>query len=301
MINYFIQHLRAFKLSISQLSIQPLTTFLTFAVIGVVLALPMGLYVLLQNAQAVTSGLHQTTQISLYLKQDLKPFEVEKLLQVFKQNHDIANAKYISAQQGLAELQQQYDFGNILTELDNNPLPGVIVVQPIKSLYTEAQIKPLLMSLKNIPQVRDAQLDFSWLRRLNAIINLGRHVVYAAMLLFAFGVLLIVGNTIGLITQRYRDEIFVLQLLGATNGFIRRPFLYSGMIYGLLGGIVAWFLIDVTMWGLSGSVTKLAALYGSQFHLQVLSSDATLFLLIGGAALGYFGSWLAVSRHVDAG
>lgn len=301
MINYFVQHFRAFKLSINQLSIQPLTTFLTFAVIGIVLALPMGLYILLQNAQTVTSGLHQTTQISLYLKKNIRPFQVEKLLQVLKQDKNIVSTKYISATQGLAELQKQYNFGNLLMELNNNPLPGVIVVQPIKLLQTEAQIKPLLVRLKKLPQVHDSQLDFSWLKRLNAIISLGRHAVYAAMLLFAFGVLLIVGNTIGLITQRYKDEIFVSQLLGATNKFIRRPFLYSGMIYGLIGGIIAWFLIDATMWCLSGSVTKLATLYGSQFYLQVLSSSATLFLLAGGALLGYFGSWLAVSRHVDAG
>ncbi|MGD9152139.1 MAG: permease-like cell division protein FtsX [Gammaproteobacteria bacterium] len=298
MINYFIQHFRAFKLSISQLSVQPLTTFLTFAVIGIVLALPMGLYLLLQNAQMVTSGLHQTTQISLYLQKNVRPFQVEKLLQALKQNRNVASTKYISATQGLAELQKQYNFGNILMELNNNPLPGVVVVQPVKSLHTEAQIKPLLAHLKKLPQVHDAQLDFAWLKRLNAIINLVRHIVYAAMLLFAFGVLLIVGNTIGLITQKYQDEIFVSQLLGATNSFIRRPFLYSGMIYGLLGGIIAWFLIDTTMWWMSGSVTKLATLYGSQFHLQVLSSSATLFLLIGGALLGYFGSWLAVKREL---
>ncbi|MGD9108643.1 MAG: permease-like cell division protein FtsX [Gammaproteobacteria bacterium] len=299
MISFLIQHFRALKLSINQLSVQPLTTFLTFAVIGVVLALPMGLYLLLQNAQTVTSGLHQTTQISLYLKKNIRPFQVEKLLQGLKRDKNIVSTKYISATQGLAELQKQYNFGNILMELNNNPLPGVVVVQPVKSLYTEAQIKPLLAHLKKLPQVHDAQLDFAWLKRLNAIINLGRHIVYAAMLLFAFGVLLIVGNTIGLITQKYQDEIFVSQLLGATNSFIRRPFLYSGMIYGLLGGIIAWFLIDTTMWWMSGSVTKLATLYGSQFHLQVLSSNATLFLLVGGAVLGYFGSWLAVGRHVN--
>jgi len=299
MINYFIQHVRAFKLSISQLSIQPLTTFLTFSVVGIVLALPMGLYILLKNVQTVTTGLHQTAQISLYLNKSITPAQVDKLLKTLQQNKKVMSARYISAKQGLVELQKQYNFGNVLTELNNNPLPGVIVIQPIKSLHTGMQINPFLIHLKNLPRVSDVQLDFAWLKRLNAIIGLGDRVVYAAMLLFSLGVLLIVGNTIGLITQKYRDEIFVLQLLGATNKFMRRPFLYSGMIYGLLGGIIAWFLIDVTMWWLSGSAAKLAALYGSEFHILSLSSGLTLVLLLGGTLLGYCGSWLAVRRHIS--
>ena len=298
MINYLINHLRAFKLSMNQLSIQPVTTFITFAVIGIALALPMGLYVLLQNAQTVTQGLHETAQISLYLGKNIKPLQTDKLLQQLNQDREIAHTRYISAKEGLLELQQQYNFSNALSELNNNPLPGVIVIQPVKTLKTTSQIKTLLDRLKKIPQVHDAQLDFSWLKRLNAIISLGKHVVYALMLIFAFGVLLIVVNTIGLITQKYRDKIFVLQLLGATNRFIRRPFLYSGIIYGLIGGIIAWFLIDATMLWLHSSIANLASLYGSQFHLQTLSSMSTVILMLGGSILGYAGSWLAVGRHV---
>jgi len=299
MINYIINHLRAFKLSMNQLSMQPITTFITFAVIGIALALPMGLYVLLQNVQTVAEGLHATAQISLYLNKHIKPSQTNKLLRKLKNDQEIANIRFISARDGLKELQQQYNFSNALSELHNNPLPDVVVVQPIKSLKTASQIKILLNRLKRLPRVYDAQLDFSWLKRLNAIINLGKHVVYALMLIFAFGVLLIVGNTIGLITQKYRDKIFVLQLLGATNRFIRRPFLYGGIIYGLLGGIVAWFLIDLTMWWLHNSINNLASLYGSQFHLQMLSSTSTLVLMFGGALLGYAGSWLAVGRHIN--
>lgn len=299
MINYIINHLRAFKLSMNQLSMQPITTFITFAVIGVALALPMGLYVLLQNVQTVAEGLHETAQISLYLNKNIKPLQVTKLLRQLKSDREITNARYISAKDGLKELQRQYNFSNALSELNNNPLPGVVVVQPIKSLKTAAQIKALLGRLKKISQIHHVQLDFSWLKRLNAIINLGKHVVYALMIIFALGVLLIIGNTISLITQKYQNKIFVLQLLGATNRFIRRPFLYSGIIYGLLGGMAAWFLIDLTMWWLHNSVANLASLYGSQFHLQVLSSTSTLILLIGGAFLGYFGSWLAVGRHIN--
>jgi len=299
MINYIINHLRAFKLSMNQLSMQPITTFITFAVIGIALTLPMGLYVLLQNVQTVTQGLHATAQISLYLNKNIKPLQTNKLLRQLNKDQEIVNTRYISAKEGLLELQKQYNFSNALSELNNNPLPAVIVVQPVKSLKIASQIKTLLGRLKKLPQVHYVQLDFSWLKRLSAIINLGKHVVYALMIIFAFGVLLIVGNTIGLITQKYRDKIFVLQLLGATNRFIRRPFLYSGIIYGLLGGIVAWFLIDLTMWWLHNSINNLASLYGAQFHLQMLSSTSTLVLMIGGAILGYAGSWLAVGRHID--
>lgn len=278
---------------------QPITTFITFAVIGIALALPMGLHVLLQNVQAVAEGLHATAQISLYLNKNIKPLQTDTLLRQLNQDQEIANTRYISAKNGLKELQQQYNFSNVLSELNSNPLPAVVVVQPVKSLKTAQQIKILLGRLKKLPQVHYAQLDFAWLKRLNAIINLGKHVVYALMVIFSLGVLLIIGNTIGLITQKYRDKIFVLQLLGATNRFIRRPFLYSGIIYGLLGGIIAWFLIDLTIWWLHNSINNLASLYGSQFHLQMLSSMSTLILMIGGAILGYAGSWLAVGRHTN--
>lgn len=300
MINYFINHFRAFRLSLSQLSIQPITTFITFAVIGIALALPMGFFVLLKNVQTVTTGLHETEQISLYLKKNVSPLQSNKILNKLKNDKEIASTKFISAKDGLAQLQQQYDFGNVLSELNNNPLPAVIVVQPVKSIKTQAQVKSLLKRLKKISYISSAQLDFSWLNRLNAIISLGKNIVYALMFIFAIGVLLIIGNTIGLITQKYSDKIFVLQLLGATNSFIRRPFLYSGMIYGLLGGIFAWFLINLTLWWLHNSIDHLTSLYGSQFKLQLLSSKLTLVLMLGGAILGYAGSWLAVNRHVKS-
>lgn len=299
-VNYILQHLRAFRLSINQLSFEPIATFMTFMVIGMVLALPMGLFVLLQNIHTVTSGLHDTAQISLYLQKDISPAQVNNLLRVLRNNQEIASAKYISPDVGLLEFQQQSHFADVLTELHKNPLPGVIVIQPVKSMQAAWQIEELLVQLRKLPQVQEAQLDLAWLKRLNAIVALGHRLVYAVMLLFAFGVFLIIGNTIRLTTQRYRDEIAILKLLGGTERFIRRPFLYGGVLYGLLGGIIAWFLVDGIMWWLHGAAERLASLYGSQFQMQGLTTHSAVVLLVGGIILGYAGSWIAVGRHIKA-
>jgi cell division transport system permease protein len=299
-VNYILQHLRAFRLSINQLSFEPIATFMTFMVIGMVLALPMGLFVLLQNIHTVTSGLHDTAQISLYLQKDISPTQVNNLLRVLRNNQEIASAKYISPDVGLLEFQQQSHFADVLTELHKNPLPGVIVIQPVKSMQAAWQIEELLVQLRKLPQVQEAQLDLAWLKRLNAIVALGHRLVYAVMLLFAFGVFLIIGNTIRLTTQRYRDEIAILKLLGGTERFIRRPFLYGGVLYGLLGGIIAWFLVDGIMWWLRGAAERLASLYGSQFQVQGLTTHSAVVLLVGGIILGYAGSWIAVGRHIKA-
>jgi len=294
---YFFQHLQAIKLSIRQLSVEPLSSIMTFAVIGIALALPMGLFVLLQNVQTITHGLHDTAQISLYLNMNVKQKQIDNLLRVLQKDEGVAQVKYISPQEALKDFQKQSEFSDVLTELKNNPLPGVIIIKPIKNINTRAQINYLFSRLKKLPLINKAQLDMAWLKRLSAIIKLGNRIIYAVMALFAFGVLLIIGNTIRLTTQRYQDEISVLKFLGATKSFIRRPFLYSGIIYGLVGGIIAWLLVDTTMWWLRNPAEQLSNLYGMHFQLQGLNLSSTLVLLISGSLLGYLGSWIAVGKH----
>jgi cell division transport system permease protein len=295
---YFMCHIQAFKTSLNQLSLSLLATWMTFAVIGISLALPMGLFVALQNSQIVVGGMRDTAQISLYLKMDVKQSQVNKVLHTLDRDEEIMRARYISPAEGLREFQTQTELSDVLGQLKQNPLPGVIIVYPEKSIKSSLQVKQLLSRLQRLPYVQSAELDMVWLQRLSTMIKIARRVVFTVMILFALAVLLIIGNTIRLITQNHKNEIEVVKLLGGTERFIRRPFLYSGIIYGVAGGIIAWLLVDLAMWWLSSPIQKLADLYNSQFQLQGLNVESAVYLLIGGAVLGYLGSWLAVGRHI---
>ncbi len=295
---YLFQHIQALKISFRQLSISPITTFMTFAVIGITLALPTGLFILLKNAQGITQNLNNTAQITLYLKHNIKQKQIDNLRKVIKSNQNVKTINYISPSEGLKQFQHDSEFNDALNTLKENPLPGVIIVKPKKAIGTILQIEQLSSILKKLPFVDNIQMDTQWLQRLNAILILIHNIIYSIVILFALGVLLIIGNTISLITQNYKDEITIIKLLGGSNRFIRRPFLYSGIIYGITGSITAWILADSAMFFLKPSIKHLTNLYNSQISIQSLDLTYSLILLFGGGILGYIGSWLAVRRHI---
>lgn len=299
LVNQFVQLIRAIRMSIHQLSASLSTTIITFLIIGITLALPMGLYVLLKNVQQISLGLNHTSQISLYLNMDVSQNSIHELQTILKNDQSIESSKYISPEEGLKSFQNAAGFNNLLSDLKKNPLPGVIVIQPAKSIQTLDEANQLMTRLKTLPNVKNVQLDMAWLQRLNAIVEFVHRILNAVMILFAFAVLLIVFNTIRSATQNHRDEIAVVKFLGGTNRFIYRPFLYSGLIYGLIGSIIAWFLIDTIILWLQAPVTTLVKLYDSPFQLQGLNLHTTLLLLLGGALLGYIGSWYAVKQHIQ--
>lgn len=295
---FFHRHISALKTSMAQLSLSSFTTLMTFAVIGVALALPMGLYVLLNNIQGPGQGIHESAQISLYLGLDTTKSQTASLMQSLKSDKAISKVTYISQQEGLEAFQKQYGFSNVLAELKENPIPPVMVIEPTTTLQTPEQIQQLLNRLENLPNVRLAQLNTVWVERLNAILQLAHRLFYAVAVLFVLGVLLVIGNTIKLIIQHFIDEIIVIKLLGGTNRFIRLPFLYSGMLYGLAGSIIAWFLVDIAIFWLTPPINQLITLYNTEFHFQGMGLESTLFLLATGIVLGYIGSWLAVGKLI---
>lgn len=295
---YFANHLRAAISSWGRLMRTPVATLMTLIVIAIALALPSALFVLLENAKQVSQGWDDSSQISLYLKMDTTQNQIQPLLDQLQKNPNIAAVKYISPAQGLVEFQQQADFQNALSALTQNPLPAVILVRPTATLASPTAIKELLQQLKSIPQVDMAKLDLQWIKRLYAIIALSKRLAYAMGALLGLGVLFIIGNTIHLNLQRYRREIEVFKLVGATDSFIRRPFLYTGMLYGLLGSLIAWLLVSSLLWSMQAPAQKIAKLYGSHFQLQNLTFSAGLFLMLGGILLGLAGAWLAVGKHL---
>jgi len=294
----FMRHLQAAFASLGQMRHAPVTTIMILVVIGVALALPSGLFVLLNNAQHVGSSWSGSAKISLYLNQAVTESQAQGLMRQIQREPGVGAVKYISPAQGLAEFKQASDFGDALNALKNNPLPPVIVVTPAINLQTSAAIQQLLQTLKQMPQVTTAALDMQWVQRLFAMIQLVKQFVYALAVLFGLGVLLVIGNTIHLATQRYLPEIRVMKMVGATDAFVRRPFLYTGMFYGLLGAIIAWIAVGILLWSLQGATNHLANLYGSGFSLQGLQIDGGLWLLIISAFLGLLGSRFAVNKHL---
>lgn len=296
--SYTTRHLQAALNSIGQLSRAPFTSLVTCLVIGIALALPMALFVLLKNMETLSHNFQQSTQMTLYLKQDVKESQADSLVSNLKKNPEILSVTAISPQKGLQELQQQAGIDNVLSDLQNNPIPWAIVIVPAKSFQSSDKLADLSQALKQNPEVDSVQMDALWVERLFTLMTLAHRGIYALTLFLGIGVMLIVNNCIRSAIQNNKKEIDVIKLIGGTHSFIRRPFLYAGMIYGLLGGIIAWQLVDLMLVWLGQPVSHLANLYHSQFSLAGISFADTLLLLVSSIALGLLGSWLTVTRFL---
>ncbi|MBI3546856.1 MAG: cell division protein FtsX [Gammaproteobacteria bacterium] len=298
--NYFLRHAQVFFYSLGQLTRTPVATLLTMAVIGITLALPAGLYVAIDNIQRLARGWEDNGQISLFLKQDVSVAAAEKLSNKIRRTPGVAWVDYISREAALAEFKRLSGFGEALKALDSNPLPAVLIVHPSPAYANPDALQTLLKELRHYNEVDIAQLDLEWVRRLHAMLDLAQQSVFILAAGLGLAVLLIIGNTIRLAVLNRRDEIEITKLIGGTNAFIRRPFLYAGTLQGLLGAIFAWLLLALALLLLSTPIQNLASLYGSQFEAESLSFLATLALIGIGGLLGWLGSRLAVGRHLRA-
>lgn len=274
----------------------PFASLMTWAVLAIALALPASLYIFLNNAQLVTSNWDGAAQMSLFLNLDTSEQRSEALAENLRQRSDIASVQYISREQALGEFKQFSGFGEALDYLDGNPLPSVLVVRPAAGQINQQET--LLQELQSLPEVDEAQLDLAWVKRLYYIMELAQRAVSALAVLLGIAVLLVVGNTIRLAIENRRDEIVIVKLVGGTDAFVRRPFLYTGIWYGLGGGMMAWAIINLSLIWLSGPVRALASVYSSSFELVGLGLADSLLLIISGTVLGWLGAWVAVGRHL---
>ncbi|MBE9515829.1 MAG: ABC transporter permease [Proteobacteria bacterium] len=270
---------------------------MSLMVIGISLALPAGLYVSLDNMQRLSAGWGGSAQISVFLKSGVSHTDARSLATQLERRDPITQVQYITPEQALAEFKRHSGFGSALDALPGNPLPGVLVIEPAAGTSAE-HLAALVDELNNHKRVDMAQLDMQWVKRLQRILEIAQRGVSLLGLLLAIGVVLTISNTIRLAILNRRQEIEIMKLIGATNAFIRRPFLYSGLFYGLFGAIIAWLLITGGLLALSGPVGQLASLYGSSYALSGLGGLASLLLLATGALLGWTGSRIAVSRHL---
>ncbi|NOQ91012.1 MAG: cell division protein FtsX [Gammaproteobacteria bacterium] len=297
--SYFLRHIQVFFYSLGQLSRTPVSTLMTCMVIGIALALPTGLHTLLKNAQQLSGGWESTAQISVFLNKNIHASQAQKLKSDIQNWPDVISVHYISREQALKEFQELSGFGDALKALNTNPLPSVFIVKPkLSSTSDEQATQRLLNKLRNLKQTDKAQLDMQWVRRLYAIMNIVERGVLILGFLLALAVLLVVGNTIRLAIQNRYKEIVVMKLIGGTDAFIRRPFLYTGFWYGLFGGIIAWLLVSFALLSISQPLEKLTMLYQNQFELANISFLTVLILLGISIFLGLAGSWFAVGRHL---
>jgi len=274
-----------------------LAGILNILVIGIALSLPTGMYVLLQNAQGLVAQLSGTPQVSLFMSMDAKADDVDKLRKQLEQHPAIARVEFVARAQALEQLKQSTGLADVIGGLNQNPLPDAFIVYPKPS--AAQSLDELRIELAKLPKVEQAQLDSAWAYKLEALLKFGRMVVLILASLLSLALIAITFNTIRLQILTQRDEIEVAKLIGATNGFIRRPFLYFGAAQGLLGGIMAWLIITISLLLLNHQLNALSQLYASQFVLHPLSFGDSLTLMLFSMYLGWLGAWLSVARHLS--
>ena len=284
--------------SLGRLSRNPISTAMTAAVIGIALALPSGLHLLVDNVSQLSSTWDGSASISLFLSEGVSDEQADIVRKQVALRADIAETRLIDRDQALEEFRRLSGFGEAIDLLDQNPLPAVVLVRPQNSVQSADAVAALARELQAYREIELAQLDLQWVERLGAITNTIERAVIILAALLAGAVLLIVGNTIRLEIQNRHDEIEVVKLVGGTDAFIRRPFLYEGIWYGLLGAAIGLLLVLSSLYLLDGPVQRLAGLYESDFALAVIDPASLLGVLFGGPLLGLAGAWLAVGRHL---
>jgi len=285
--------------SLGQLVRTPVPSLMTVTVIGIILALPTGLYLGLENIQQMSYDWGGTTQISLFLKPQIDEAKAHILADQLLRKPEVSNVQIITPAEALEEYRTLSGFKEALTALESNPLPFVLVLQLATHLDINSNTsQQLVEQLSKLPDVEIARFDMLWLQRLFAMIELVRRGIFVLASLLSLAVVLVIGNTLRLAIYNRREEIEIYKLIGATDAFIRRPFLYSGSWYGLLGGSLAWGLVNISFWWLQQPIKKLMILYHSQFEPITLDLATTLALLAAGILLGLGGAWLAVGQHL---
>jgi cell division transport system permease protein len=297
---YFSRHAQVLIGSLGRLARHPFASLMTMGVIAVALALPLFLGLLLQNARVATGNWNQAYDLSVYMDKRAGAARVQAVAKQLKARGDVAAVRIITAEEALAEFRNDSGFGKALDVLRDNPLPDTLVVTPTLTASTPQGTETLKAVISGLSDVQTVQIDTDWVKRLHAMLDLLRRVLLLTAGLLAVGIVLIVSNTIRLDILNRRAEIEVMKLVGASDGFARRPFLYSGFWYGLGGGLLALILVGIATVVLARPIAQLAFLYGSAFRMQGLKLVTGLGVLTLAASLSWIGSWLAATRHIRA-
>lgn len=294
---WFLRHVSTAVGALGRLARQPFASFMTILVIAVTLALPAALHLVIKNAQSVSGSWANALDFSVYLASGTSVDEAAALARLIEQRADVASVTLIAADEALAEFKEQSGFGTALDQLRENPLPHALVVRPTGANTAESMTL-LQEEIANLPEADFVQADTDWVQRFHAILDILQRAITMAAILLGAAIVVVIGNTIRLDIQNRREEIEVTKLIGASNAFVRRPFLYSGLWYGLGGGLLALVLVAYGLYVLKAPVSRLAGLYDSPYTLLALSFRESLLIVTTGVVLGLAGSWLAAARHM---
>jgi cell division transport system permease protein len=296
---YFRNHQMVAVESLVKLLSTPASSLLTWLVIAIALTLPGALYMAVNNLQQLSGHFEASGQMTVFLAADIREVDSGALRLKIASLDDVNKVVYVSPEQALEEFKQYGGISDALSFLDENPLPAVLLVEPPLGIDKD-ELNTLVDEIKSFRQVDSVQVDMAWVERLLALLALAQRLVAVVGVLLALAIVLVVGNTIRLSIAARTDEIRVIKLVGGTNAYVRRPFLYSGFWYGAIGGILAWLMLGLCWILLQGPVSDIAALYGADFYLQPLPFAPTCWLIFSAAVLGLLGSWWSVQRHLVA-
>ncbi|HYP68541.1 MAG TPA: permease-like cell division protein FtsX [Thiobacillaceae bacterium] len=292
--NLLRAQLTALKAALSRFWHSPLVSLFTLVAIGVAISLPASLYLVLANLDRLAGHLPTQPEISLYVSRDASQDQAKQLGQVLSGRKDLSKARFVSRDTALKNLVETGGLNDITAGLDGNPLPDAWVLTPADP--DPAALEKLRAELEKLPGVAEVNLDSQWAARLQAALRIGRTLVGLFSGLFALALMAISGNAIRSQILARRDEIEVSRLIGASDRYIRRSFLYHGTLQGLLGGLMALLILLVLVAALQGPVAGLATLYASPFRLGFLELSEQGLILLLAALSGWLGAWLAVSR-----
>jgi cell division transport system permease protein len=296
--NWIARHGHALFSSAGHLVRHGLPTLLTVGVMGLALSLPLALNVLVRNVRDATGDFSEAVGLSVYFKLDVSPQKVQQLAKTAADRAGVASVTLVSADQAMADFRNQSGFGAALDALSENPLPNVLTIRPTPFSSTPARLDALRDYFASWPEVDSVQLDRDWVLRFSAILELLRRTVVITALLLGTGVVAVVGNTIRLEILNRRAEIEVTKLVGGTNAFVRRPFLYAGALYGIAAGAMAWVVVALARFWLAPAAAHLASAYGSHFELRGPNLRELELLLGAGVVLGWLGAWIAAARQL---
>lgn len=294
--HWLTQHRLALTQVLLRLWRNPLSLLMMAAVIGVTLALPAMLYVILGSLQRFAGDLDTPPQISLFLAADVSADASKALTQRLEQHPAVASYRFIARDDAWRELQQSSGLADVASGLEQNPLPDAFVIH--MNSEDPAAMERLQQEMQQWPGVEHAQLDAAWLKRLNSLLQLGNQLALVIAALLGFALLVVTGNSIRLQFMTQRDEIELSRLIGATDRFIRRPFLYAGTLYGVAGGLAALLIVAATVWLFNQSIAELARTYAADFRLAMPGAEIAIALAGGSAILGWIGSYWAASRSL---
>lgn len=292
----WLEHNRhSLSLAIQALRASPFASLFSILVIGIALSLPAGLYLALVNLERMTGGVQTQPEITLFLKAGVDEEQGRQLARRLGRNAEVAGIRFVPKAEGLKRLKEA-GLADLTAGLANNPLPDAIVVSATKA--DPDTMTRLATEFKALPDVDHLILDTDWAQRLSALIGFGHDLVLLLATLLGVALAAITGNTIRLQIYAAREEIEVSRLIGATDRFIRRPFLYFGALQGLLGGLAGWAIVSGSLMALGTALERLASAWGSRLALQGLGLMDSAILLATAALLGFIGAFLAVNHSL---